>query len=234
MATRFCLPRRIGHPHGRRAEREQPALSPLAELHVGRGIWRGQLGIPRHGRRVRRRVRAVGVCAGATRWSPAAIGAAHGRPGTASRRGAPRRVHGRMAAVRDDAAAVRDSRPRPARDCAGWPGRDRHRHGVALSQGDLEESAERPAKRPGAAARRHEARVHPVPRRVHRRRPPPGAPLRLEDDGGRHQRTEGASSTGGTTSSTTGRRRTTSSRSGSGSSSTSSSPRTSARARCRS
>ena len=36
--------------------------------------------------------------------------------------GAARRVHGRMAAIRDDAAAVRDSRPRPARDCAGGQG----------------------------------------------------------------------------------------------------------------
>ena len=97
----------------------------------------------------------------------------------------------------------------------------------------LEEPAERPAQGPGTAARRPEARLHPLPGRLHRRGTAAGAALPVEEDRRRCRRAAH-------TDQPLGRRerprraRTTTSRSASASSSTSSSPRTSARARCRS
>ena len=113
-------------------------------------------------------------------------------------------------------------------------GRGRPRHGLALPEGDLEGPAERAARGPGPAARRPEARLPPLPRRLHRRRATPGDALPVEEDDRRPSRTPAARSTAGTTSSRTGPRRTTTSRSAWASSSTSSSRRTSAPSRCRS
>ncbi len=50
-----------------------------------------------------------------------------------------------------------------------WPGRPRH--GVAVPRRHLEEPAERPARRPRAAAGRPEAGLPALPRRLHRRGP---------------------------------------------------------------